>query len=459
MKHRIPFRALLALLSVGPIVACQSGGDRPPNLLLITVDTLRPDRLGYNGYSRPTSPTLDRLAASGIVFTRAYSQSGWTLPSMATILTGAYPKDHRATDFHYRINWELPTLASTLLSYDYDTRGYVSHVLLTSRYGFHKGFGHYDSSVLDRGNPHDIETSEELTRLALEDLKDLKEPFFVWVHYFDPHFAYLSHPQWASFGDEDSDRYDQEIAHTDAYIGRLLDFFRQKKLLERTCIVFTADHGEEFGEHGGAYHETCYQEVVRVPLVVSGPGIAPGRNDAIVDQVDLMPTMLGLIGVTPQVSLPGRNLLAGSGGASGGGAAQAGTPAGGRAAGGASGGGQLAERPIFIERDRPPGFRQRAMLLSGLKLVRVEPRDTTLIPEESRTQYAVPHNVTAGTYLYDLASDPGEQWNIAEDDQARTEVLLARLASHFTGRGEIPAEQVTIDEQMRERLRALGYIR
>jgi len=400
-------------------------------VLLISVDTLRPDHLGYAGYSRPTSPVIDALAGTGTVFTNAYSQSGWTLPSMATILTGRYPKDHQATDFHYTLRKDLPTLAGILKEHGYDTRGYVSHVLLSPTYGMDRGFTHFDHSVLDRGDPHKISTSRELTELACKDLRNLKAPFFVWVHYFDPHFAYLEHAQWSSFGDSDLDRYDQEIAFTDSYIGQLLDLFRKRKDWERTFVVFTADHGEEFGEHGGEYHETCYQEVLRVPLVITGPDVAPRRDAARAEQIDLLPTILARLGVPAPEGLPGRDLL----------------------------GSPPPEHPLFVERDRPPGFRQRCLMEEPYKLIRVESRDINLIPEKSRAEYSEVHNVIPGTYLYNLSEDPLEKENLFREDDPRAELLLAHLASHFTGHEVVPPQEVEVDQETRERLRSLGYIR
>ncbi len=420
---------LLCCFALLPLFSC--GRSQPPNVLLITVDTLRPDRLGYAGHTRPTSPTLDRLAAEGVVFTRAYSQSGWTLPSLATILTGRYPKDHQATDFHHALNRSLPTLAGLLKERGYDTRGYVSHALLTARYGLNRGFWRYDASVLDRGDPHKIATSRELTELAVRDMHDLKEPFFVWIHHFDPHFAYLRHEPWASFGDRDIDRYDQEIAHTDAHIGRLLDFFRQRGVFDRTVIVFTSDHGEEFGEHGGDLHATCYDEVLHVPLIIRGPRIAPRVETTPAEQIDLLPTILARVGVEPPPECAGRDLLAA----------------------------QAPRIPIMVERDRPPGFRQRCVLQYPHKLIRVEPQDTLLIPVESRAAYSEVRNVIPGTYLYNLESDPREKVNLYRPGEAQGELLLAQLAAHFTGQLDLPPERVVVSEELRERLRALGYIR
>ena len=424
-RFRLRLSPLLALF----LVLCACGPQRKPNLVLISVDTLRPDHLGMNGCPHPDSPNIDQLALQGRVFTRAYSQAGWTLPSMASILTGRFPKDHQAVDFHFSLRRDLPTLASILKEFGYDTRADVSHVLLTSTYGLDRGFTHYDASVLDRGDPHKISTSKELAELALKDLAAARRPFFLWVHFFDPHFAYLPHAEWTSFGDSAPDRYDQEIAFTDGYIGRILRYLDEKKLARNTVVVLVADHGEEFGEHGGIFHETCYDEVLRIPLIIRAPGLAANVDTSLVEQIDILPTILSRLGVPLPPDLPGRNLLAGPG-----------TP-----------------HPLYIERDRPPGTRQRAVIFDGMKLVHVEPRDTTLIPAESRAESVEVKNVFVGDYLYDLRRDPGELKNLYRPGDPMGEKLMALLAGHFRG-VDMPPENVIVDQEMRERLRSLGYI-
>ncbi|HET6347991.1 MAG TPA: sulfatase, partial [Candidatus Krumholzibacteria bacterium] len=273
--------------------------------MLISVDTLRPDRLGYGGNPRNTSPCLDRLAKEGVVFTRATSVSGWTLPSMATIFTGRYPSEHGATDFHWSLDASLPTVAGLLRAHGYDTYGYVSHVMLTPTYGMGEGFAHFDFSVLNVGDPHEVTTGQPLTELAQRGLRGVKQPYFLWVHYFDPHFKYIDHDQF-HFGDRDIDHYDSEIAYDDYYIDDLLKTVDHGN----TIIIFTADHGEEFGEHGSIYHYTLHGEVMRVPLIIKGPGIAPRTDDQPADQIDFMPTILALAGIPAPAGLPGHNLLA-----------------------------------------------------------------------------------------------------------------------------------------------------
>jgi arylsulfatase A-like enzyme len=427
--------ARLVILAVFIVVAAISflhlSSRKPYNLVFICIDTLRPDRLGYCGHTRNTSPNIDSIAAEGVVFERCYSQTGWTLPAMATIFTGEYPKDHGATDFHFRMDHRLPTLASILRELGYDTRGYVSHVVLTPRYGFAKGFRKFDYSVLNLGHPHDVATAEPLTDLALRDISDISEPFFIWLHYFDPHFEYLKHDGWAHFGSTDVDRYDGEIAHTDYHIGRFLDHLEAQGFKEHTVVVITSDHGEEFGEHGGQYHYTLYEEVLRVPLIIRAPFLDPRTEDLIVEQIDLLPTMLSTLGVESSPDLPGRDILD--------------SPS--------------SRRPVFLERDRPPPYRQRGVILDDHKLTVVEVVDPTILPAESRGTHSRVANVTPGISTYDLCADPQEKINTFGDRASDLEELLTTLAAHFEGRGGGSYQsKVEIDDALREKLRSLGYL-
>jgi arylsulfatase A-like enzyme len=430
MKTRLT--AAVAIVCVAAVVAACAGpfGHRRPNVLFVCVDTLRHDHLGYAGYDVPVSPNIDSLASRGLVFTNAYSQAGWTLPAMATLFTGLYPSATGATDFHRSLNWGLPTLAGTLLKDGYDTRGFVSHMLLTPRYGLNNGFRKFDFSALQAGHPHDTSTAGIVTDLAIEDLDELEEPFFMWVHYFDPHFEYLAHDEWSAFGDEPVNRYDQEIAHTDRHIGRLLDALEERGMLERTVVVFTADHGEEFGDHGGEFHYTSYEEVMRVPLVIAGPGVELGTTDVRAQQIDMMPTVLALLGVdAPRDGLPGRNFLSDD----------------------------YESSPVFMERDRPPGFHQRAVIDGDLKLIAVAPSDTNLIPWAARGTFSRVRNVEAGTFMFNIEEDPGEARDLFDEGSEDSRRMLATLAS-FMDLEAAEGDSVLVDEAMREQLRALGYI-
>ncbi len=424
----------LVIVAVATVWLFRPRADKPYNVLLVTVDTLRPDRLGYSGHRRPTSPAIDALAREGIAFTNCYSVAGWTLPSIATLFTGRYPGEHGATDFHWSMDVVLPTLAGILRRQGYDTRGFVSHVILKPSYGVAEGFSAYDYSVLGNGHPHDVATARPLTDLVERSLKTLQEPFFLWGHYFDPHFAYLPHARWRSFGSTDIDRYDQEIAHTDNQISRLLSSLRDKGLYDNTVIVLTSDHGEEFGEHQARYHYTLYDEVLRVPLVIRVPGTAPGVRRARVEQIDLLPTLMSLLHIEADGGreLPGRNILTAS------------EPE--------------EERPTFVERDRPPPYNQRGVIYQGYKLIVIEHADSARIPASSRGTYSRITNVHPGIYMYDLSKDPGEKVNIYSEKDPKARELLIMLANHFST-APARAGEVRIDDTLREKLRSLGYIR
>lgn len=418
-------RVIAAILLCVTLASGCSREKKPPNLVLITVDTLRPDHLGYNGNVHPTSPALDKLAGEGVVFTNATSVSGWTLPSMATIFTGQYPKDHGAVDFHWSLDASLPTLAGILRTAGYDTYGFVSHIMLTPTYGMGAGFAHFDFSVLNVGHPHEVMTSQKLLEIARGGMRNLKAPYFVWVHFFDPHFAYLEHPQY-DFGKSDVDRYDSEIAYTDYYVDELL------KIVDRgnTVVVFAADHGEEFGEHGGKYHYTLHGEVMRVPVVVKAPWLQHKVDDRVVEQIDFLPTILKLLGVEAPAGLPGRDIFEAD----------------------------AAPHPVFIERDRPPEWRQRGVVVGGKKLIVVEEADTTLVPESSRHEEIVVTNVHPGMYLYDIANDPGEQTNLFARNDSTSLSLLGILSKHFATASARP-QPVQLDQDLLDKLRSLGYVR
>ncbi len=402
----------------------------PPNVLLVTVDTLRHDRLGFAGHHRNTSPSIDALASESVVFTRAYSQSGWTLPSMASVMTGQPPARHGATHFHERMDSTLPTLASTLKARGHATYGFVSHILLRPKHGFAGGFDRLDTSVLALGRPKFVESAEPITELALATLADVPEPFFVWVHYFDPHNEYLPHAAWSSFGDDASGLYDQEIAWTDAQIGRLLDALDTTGLADRTIVALTADHGEEFGEHGGVYHYTLHEEIVRIPLLLRVPGAAPRIDDTPVQQIDLLPTILAAVGAPADPSLPGRDLLAS----------------------------EIPPEPIFIERERPAGFHQRAMIQGQHKLVVIEVREPDPDAPPPPPTPTPLHHIETGVFFYDLERDPLERSPLDPAGHPMAAEMLAAMAKHFESLPAGTAEAVELTPETEAALRALGYL-
>ncbi len=312
-----------------------------PNILLISVDTLRADHLGCYGYARDTSPHIDALAADGTVFEQVSSTSSWTLPSHASILTGRYPSHHRLQDDGLKLPSDIPTLAGGLQAAGYHTLAVVSHVYVSSAFGLERGFEAFDDSLIEGGSRNPI--AEEVVERVLERLtRETDRPYFAFVHFFDPHWPYTPPGDFGErFADPDYDGsidgsmkslnpflgtkpmseadreqmvalYDAEIAYVDHQLGRMLSALRERGLLDNTLVLLTGDHGEEFKEHGGLGHgRTLYGEQLGVPLIASGhPSFAPGsRSHRVVSSVDLTATILDLAGADPLPGADGQSLV------------------------------------------------------------------------------------------------------------------------------------------------------
>jgi arylsulfatase A-like enzyme len=299
-NNQAPWVGLVLSTIVASSCAPSAGQPKPqPNIVLITIDTLRADHLGIYGYARPSSPSIDRLGETGLLFERALSPAPWTLPSMASLHTSLYPPEHGAIGARTKLPDDLTTLAESLQGGGYDTMAFVTHVFVSRRFGLAQGFRAFDESLV---LGHDAVTSQDLTKNALRYLRrEGREPFFLWVHYFDPHFSYVRHPEVGFLPADAPDRldyedlriaepvlrggalpdrfsletvkaiYDEEIAFTDAAIGRLLEGIGRMSLDRPTVTVLTADHGEYFMERGRFGHgRDVYDELVHVPLIISG---------------------------------------------------------------------------------------------------------------------------------------------------------------------------------------------
>jgi len=283
-------------------------------VLFVSIDTLRADHLGFEGWQRPTSPFLDALAAKSVVFDDAQSASSWTLPSLASIMTSLQASAHGCDQIASRLDPSYTTLAELLRDSGYDTAFVASHVFLSAGYGLQQGFTHVDTRILQ---DESAITSPAVTDWGLSWLENKAAanddvPWFLWLHYFDPHAPYLVHEGVSErFGTEsDVDRYDGEIAFTDQHLGRLFEAFERLGFAENTILVVVADHGEEFGEHGVQGHGyDLHEEVVRVPLLMRVPGIAPRRVSEVVPTIDVMPTLLELCGAQSRREVQGRSLL------------------------------------------------------------------------------------------------------------------------------------------------------
>ena len=292
---------LLIVLLVAALPGCKNLRNKlneRKNILLIIIDTQRADHLGCYGYNRKTTPNIDAFAASSTVFENAYSHSPWTTPSIASIMTSLEPVDHGISGWKDPLLKKHLTLAEHLRVNGYFTAAAIGHTIVVPKYGFGQGFNVYDTGALDIGYPLDIKSSDYITDFGIKMLdQPMKEPFFLWLHYFDPHRKYLSHKEF-KFGGKALDRYNGETAFTDFHIGRLLNHLKKRGMYKDTIVAIIADHGEEFLEHGGVLHGLkIYNEVVRVPLIIRVPGFLPGRVSKIVAETDLAPTLLKLVGV------------------------------------------------------------------------------------------------------------------------------------------------------------------
>jgi arylsulfatase A-like enzyme/Tfp pilus assembly protein PilF len=276
-----------------PVVA------RPQHLLLVTVDTLRADRVGSYGYARAKTPAMDALARAGVRFDRAFAPAPITLTSHATLLTGLNPPGHGARHNGMPVRDGVATLATALADAGFTTAAFVSAFPLDRRFGLARGFAVYDDRLprQDDGRPADERAGASTVDAARAWLDEHRvAPFFLWVHLFEPHAPYgdSAHGPLARSA---QDRYDDEVAEADRQIARLLDGLGAAR--RSTLVVVAADHGEAFGEHGEVAHSIfVYDTTLRVPLIMSGPGV-PDRslvvNDA-VGLVDVAPTLLALLG-------------------------------------------------------------------------------------------------------------------------------------------------------------------
>jgi arylsulfatase len=351
-----PVRYAATLLGAVLVLSCGDGGDGRRDLLLVTVDTLRADRLGAYGSGLGLSPHLDELASESLVFSHAFSTASYTLPAVISLLTGRLPDELgiRANVSVFR--GDVPTLATRLWNQGWSTGAVVSNAILKRRVGIHAGFERYDDALpqweRNRSVPERI--AADTTDAALAMLESLHAegdgPVFLWIHYQDPHGPYAPPPGYREryleperrapdgarrlpidesqvgdagipayqrIGDEREvgfyrAGYDGEIRYVDEEVGRLLRSVRERELMDEPVVVFTADHGEGLGEddYWFAHGEYLTDPIVRVPLFVRAPGLAPARRDDVASLIDLVPTITRLVGADPPVGYPGRDLLA-----------------------------------------------------------------------------------------------------------------------------------------------------
>jgi len=279
--------AVLSGCSREPLRSCQ------PNVLLISVDTLRHSNLGCYGYDRPTSPHIDKFAQEGVVFENMISVAPWTLPTHASILTGLYPSFHGIQEDGVKLSSQIKTLAEVFQAHGYRTIGVISHIYVSSVFGFDKGFDHFDDSLIEGGMTSPIAEQVVSYTAALK------------FYSRSVHMPEADLKQLIAY-------YDEEIAYVDSEIGILLEVLRKHGQLDNTIIAFTADHGEEFKEHGGLGHgRTLYREQLRVPFIIKGHhDLKPGTHcKKLVSPIDIAPTLLQLAGLNGLHNCQGRSII------------------------------------------------------------------------------------------------------------------------------------------------------
>ncbi len=289
---------------------------RPYNVVLITVDTVRADHCSFMGYDRDTTPNLEKLADRSAVFERAYAPSNMTPASIPAMLTGLYPTELYRDNSHFiRFDDKNVFVAEMLADAGYETRGVLTHWYFErrKRSGLYQGFDTWKVVGTKWGKAmEDASTSKMVSDEGIHQLNQLKgseKPFFLWLHYLDPHKWYVFHDGFDKrWGKRSKDRYDHEIAFTDHHVGRVLRALRAHPAADRTAVIVTSDHGEAFGEHKKHFHGfSVYEDQLRVPLIVHVPGLEPRSVQKRVGLIDLVPTMLDLAGVQPPHRLQGRS--------------------------------------------------------------------------------------------------------------------------------------------------------
>jgi len=391
---------------------------QPVNLLLVTLDTTRADRLGCYGYGDARTPNLDRLAREGVLFTDAHAPAPLTLPSHASMLTGAWPPEHGIRDNgRAALGPGLATLAEVYRDAGWRTGAVISSFVLDGRYGLGRGFDWYQDDLAPDGGLEERRADRAVAHAREWLAAERERPFMLWVHLFDPHAAYQA-PQ--PFSGALADPYDAEVAFVDAAIGSLLDSLEEDGRLKDTLVVVVGDHGEALGEHGEWTHSTfLYGSTLRVPFLMHLPGSIPsGREVASpVSPVDLMPTLLDLFGWGhPDHGPGGRSLL-----------------------GLMSGTVEDGDRMLYAESDYARihyGWAPlRAVTTADWKYIRAP------LPE-----------------LFDRRLDPGEEVNLAREHPTVVAELDARLSAMERSMGSYLAEAVPMDAETARRLAAMGYL-
>jgi arylsulfatase A-like enzyme len=472
-------RSVVAVCLVAGLLALPSGiggcrkqqqpgttSPQRPNVVLVSIDTLRADHVGCLGYERDTTPSLDRLAGEGVLFSQAFAPASWTLPSHMSLMTSRYPHRHGVERETLGLPSSVPLLAEVLQGEGYRTAGFISWFYVAGRYGFARGFDEYVDLLPERHELADAVSGDQVVDRALAWLDDVEpssdKPFFLFVHLFDPHIDYSPPPPYDTMYDPDYEGpmdgkymslhpyirgihgdiptidprdlqhvvalYDGEVRFADDQLERLVSALRERDDLEQTLLVVLSDHGEELADHGSmeGHQWTLYDEVLHVPLVIRPPGGTNGRKvDALVDLLDVAPTVLDLLDIAPPPTFEGTSLvpwLEGQGAGN-------------------------EHRLVFgkIERFHSKlAVRSKTHKLIGTRIPGPEPGDSPWIWWQ----------------LFDLTADPEEKNDLYRADHPAVETLHPILVEWVTtgAPADVPVLGSPFTDEERARLEALGYV-
>lgn len=436
---------LVAIGVVNVAVAIHGRMIRPktPNVVFILVDTLRRDHVGTYGYDRGTTPNIDALAEESMVFTSCLAQAPSTKPSVASIFTSRFPSEHGAIDNFAQLSFGEFTMAELFLEAGYSTAAFVENPVIRTSFQYDQGFEywHEDLARVFPGDDAMVDFDKKLVDW-IERSQD--EPFFLYVHYLDPHCPYEAPapffeartvlgepfgsvetatltPQFYSKRPEKLAaaiaRYDEEIRFVDARIGALMETFRTLQLMDDLILVFVSDHGEGFLEHGQMQHSYgVYSELIDVPLVIkNGSSAEKGRSDQMVQHIDLLPTIMDAAGISADYVEPrGRSIL--------------------------DVGATDTQRDFIIEYLRISlGRPQRALVNVPWKII---------------------HNLVDDSYeLYNVVDDPMERQDVSSVEPEVVKALKAELSTWVEQRGMSNSDVgIVPDEENTELMEALGYL-
>ena len=455
---------IAVLLGLAILTGC--GHKAPPNVVIVLVDTLRPDRLGVYGNSQGLTPSIDALANEGTVFRNTYAQSSWTNPSVASLFTSRFQSQHQVISFGSKLDASEETLAELLQARGYATAGFVANILLNQNNGFAQGFDFWKNVV----RPDPDATAGKIASLKgrgdgvneavfawLDGRSDSKQPVFLYVHYMETHAPY--DPPEATVAAQRGDApppdresvnthmelpglpmpdrllpdtwalYDAEVVSVDAAIGKLFEGLRARGVLNDAVLVFLADHGEEFKEHGRVGHnQSLYEEVIRVPLIIATTGRPAARTvESLASIIDVAPTVLALVGGPVPPQFEGRSR-----------ASEIGAP---RWWASLWHSAPSAESRVFSELIKTP------------ETLRLNPHERAVVTGDAK----LITDVNGEREYYDLRADPGEHDpnGLAAAPRAaldRSVSELVALAGHAA-----PLNTPVLDAETREHMRALGY--